>query len=399
MKIHGIRLLDHSPDLKQLIEEGYELEIKGGYALVHHIPYVTSSKKIDYGTLVCSLTLCGEATTRPSDHIMSFIGKMPCDKEGVEIASLVLDHQVRNYGDGIVIQHRFSNKPSEGYANYYEKFKRYAEIISAPAISMDSSVRVNTFKSWDTDYNSVFVYQDTNSSRAGIGAISEKMSGQKVAIVGLGGTGSYILDFMAKTPVSEIHLYDGDIFKQHNAFRAPGAVADATLEEYKKKVDHFTQVYSCMHTKIIPHSYYLTCSVMHELDPMTFVFVSMDCTQEKKDIIEYLLSKNIPFIDTGIGLSCINEKMGGLVRTTTILPDNVQKKEVVEKYIPLEVDPIEDIYKSNIQIAELNALNAVYAVINYKKYIGVYQDYRTNYHSVYSIDVGEIMNEDRVFNS
>ena len=32
----------------------------------------------------------------------------------------------------------------------------------------------------------------------------------KVAIVGLGGSGSYILDLIAKTPICEIHLYDGD---------------------------------------------------------------------------------------------------------------------------------------------------------------------------------------------
>jgi hypothetical protein len=32
-----------------------------------------------------------------------------------------------------------------------------------------------------------------------------------------------VLDFTAKTHVKEIHLFDGDTFFQHNAFRAPGA--------------------------------------------------------------------------------------------------------------------------------------------------------------------------------
>lgn len=35
-----------SPDLKRLRDEGYELEIKGAYALVHHVPYVNSRKEI-----------------------------------------------------------------------------------------------------------------------------------------------------------------------------------------------------------------------------------------------------------------------------------------------------------------------------------------------------------------
>lgn len=393
------KLLDHSPDLQKLIQEGYELEIRGGYALVHHIPYVTSSKDINYGTLVCSLTLKGEATTKPSDHIMSFVGEMPCDKNGKEITSLVLEHRVQNYGYGIVIQHRFSNKPNGGYPDYYEKFKRYADIISAPAMSLDKSVRVNTYKSWDTNTKSVFKYKDTNSCKAGICVVTEKLTGQRIAIIGLGGTGSYILDFLAKTPIDEIHLFDGDIFMQHNAFRAPGAASEEDLSKCEYKVKYLSRVYSNMHTNIIPHSYFITEDCMNELDTMTFVFVSMDCTQEKRDIIGYLLEKNIPFIDTGIGLNCVDEQIGGLVRTTTILPTDVKACTVVDKYIPLDADPEEDLYKSNIQIAELNALNAIMAVMNYKKFIGFYQDQRMNYQSVYSVDVGEIINANNDFES
>jgi hypothetical protein len=37
---------------------------------------------------------------------------------------------------------------------------------------------------------------------------------------GLGGTGSYILDLVSKTPVNEILLFDSDDFLQHNAFRS-----------------------------------------------------------------------------------------------------------------------------------------------------------------------------------
>ena len=35
-------------------------------------------------------------------------------------------------------------------------------------------------------------------------------AGWKVAVIGLGGTGSYLLDALAKCPVAEIHLYDDD---------------------------------------------------------------------------------------------------------------------------------------------------------------------------------------------
>jgi tRNA A37 threonylcarbamoyladenosine dehydratase len=50
----------------------------------------------------------------------------------------------------------------------------------------------------------------------------------------MGGTGSYILDLVAKTAVMEIHLFDGDDFNQHNAFRAPGAASLEDLEKHMK---------------------------------------------------------------------------------------------------------------------------------------------------------------------
>lgn len=38
------RLLDHSEDLRKLVNEGYELEVKGSYVMVHHVPYVTKTR-------------------------------------------------------------------------------------------------------------------------------------------------------------------------------------------------------------------------------------------------------------------------------------------------------------------------------------------------------------------
>src|SRR5207302_11190786 len=64
-----------------------------------------------------------------------------------------------------------------------------------------------------------------------IGALSERLSQETVSIIGVGGTGSYILDFVAKAPVREIRLFDEDEFLQHNAFRAPGA---PSLEELRE---------------------------------------------------------------------------------------------------------------------------------------------------------------------
>jgi len=66
-----------------------------------------------------------------------------------------------------------------------------------------------------TEEDSVFRYLDSASSRAGIRMANEKLELGKLAIVGLGGTGSYVLDLVAKAPVGEINLFDGDVRREH----------------------------------------------------------------------------------------------------------------------------------------------------------------------------------------
>ena len=112
----------------------------------------------------------------------------------------------------------FSNKPQGNYTDYYHKFTRYIQLLSAEAQAVDPTATAATFRKVAPDWHGVFNYADTNASRANITGLSDKFVDQRVGIVGLGGTGTYILDMVAKTPVKEIHLYDGDVFCQHNAF-------------------------------------------------------------------------------------------------------------------------------------------------------------------------------------
>ena len=69
---------------------------------------------------------------------------------------------------------------------------------------------------------SVFRYIDTASSRAGIGAITEKLKVRKAVAIAPMRTvpASAILDLVARTPAAEIQLFDGDQFGQHNASRS-----------------------------------------------------------------------------------------------------------------------------------------------------------------------------------
>lgn len=385
------QLINHSPDLKRLQDEGYELEVKGGYLLIHHIPYVNHLREVKYGILVSELSLANsQKAIKPSTHVINFIGEYPCNADG-SIITAIQHSNKQNLGNGIVVNFSFSNKPQSGYSDYFEKVSTYANIICSPAKSIDPLVTEKTFRIReniiDTD---VFQYIDTNSSRAKINLINEKVKGQKIAIIGLGGTGAYILDLLSKTPVSEIHLYDGDVFSQHNAFRSPGAAGKEDLDSVSSKVDYYSSQYSKIHQKISAHHRYVSKENMEDLLTMSHVFICIDNDISRKLIIQFLLKNNISFIDVGLGVNVLDDSLIGTVRVTT---GTHEKHNHLVDRIPFVNEDNND-YNTNIQIAELNCLNAVLAVIKWKKLCGFYQDLREEHYSTYSINVNQLTSDE-----
>lgn len=386
------QLINRSPDLKQLRDEGYNMAVKGGYLVVHRIPYVNCNKEIKYGMLVSKLTLSnGTQTSKPETHVIYFEGEHPCDKEGVEIIQIKHASSPQQLDEGVHVNHSFSNKPPNGYDNYYLQVKRYAEIISAPAKSIDDTVTETPFDVvFDEDADSVFQYLDTNSSRANINMINAKFKGQKIAIIGLGGTGAYILDLVAKTCVNEIHLFDGDEFLLHNAFRSPGAASNEVLETKPKKAEYYAGIYSNMHKHIIPHGYYVNEHNFDELNQMSYVFICIDRNATRKQVIEHLLKAKIPFIDVGLGVNTVDDFLIGTVRVTT---GTEFKSEHLDNRVPFGENDNNE-YGTNIQVADLNCLNGVMAVLKWKKMSGFYQDLENEHHSTYSINVAQLLNEE-----
>ena len=382
-------LINHSDDLKKLQNEGYEIDVKSGYGIVSHIPYLKANGEIDYGTLVSSIAFEGDKAKYNGDHVIYFSGDQPCNADGTEITQI--KHSDSNsILAGINVKRSFSNKPDENYKNYYEKFVNYINIISSRAIDKDNSVTARTFKNVVTEEESVFQYVDTNSSRAGIDNCNKKILNKKIAIIGLGGTGTYILDLVSKTNVKEIHLIDGDVFCQHNAFRSPGAASKEIFTKSLSKVSYFKEIYQNIHKNIIEHDIFINEENVNILKDMDFVFISIDSGIARNLIVDYLVSEKIPFIDTGIGLQNINDTINGLIRTTVFDKNNYDR---ISAYIDFDEDG-DDVYNTNIQIAECNALNATIAVIEWKKYFNIYENANSKCQNVYSIEMGEIVHED-----
>jgi hypothetical protein len=386
------QLVNHSPDLRRLRDEGYDVEIRLNYLLVKQVPYVTTDKVVARGTLVSDLSTSGSTTAPNPNHVVWFVGSIPCDNDGHELHAIINQRGTLPIGEDLQASCTFSSKPAEGYPDYYEKMTSYVNMLLGYARAIDPSVTAKMFPPHPTDDNeSVFCYLDSASSRAQISAITEKLKLGKVAIVGLGGTGSYILDLIAKTPIEQIHLYDRDTFYTHNAFRAPGAASIRELDAAPKKVEYFQRKYTLLHRHIVAHPMHIDASNSEELREMDFVFLAIDTGPSKKYIIKKLEEFNIPFIDTGMGIGQISNSLGGLVRTTTSAPG--QRQHIWERLS--FADEEEDEYERNIQTADLNALNAVMAVIKWKKLFGFYTDLEQEYSSTYTIDGNHLLNEDQ----
>lgn len=387
-------LISRSLDLKRLRDEGYEVEVRGNYLLVHSVPYVNAQRQVAFGSLVSELTLGGDVTVRPQTHVIYFTGDQPCNKDGTAIQQIVHQNTTQQLLPGLTIRHSFSNKPANGYANYYEKMTRYADILCSVAKAVDQNVDARTFKPIESSGNdTVFRYIDTASSRAGTSMIAGRVAGQRLAIVGLGGSGSYVLDFVAKTPVLEIHLFDDDLFLQHNAFRSPGAASIEELRRQLKKVEYFSETYNQMRMGIVPHPVRLDDANVQALNGFDFVFVCVDRGSVRKVVLDWLIGHEIPFVDVGMGVETTpDNKLFAVCRTTA---GTAERTVHIPSRVPLADADVDGAYTQNIQIAELNALNAAFAVIKWKKLAGVYEDSDHEHHSTYSTNFHLLTSEER----
>src|SRR5713101_6445670 len=166
------QLIDRSSDLKKLRDEGFDLEIRSGHLLVKDVPYVTPTREVKLGMIVTPLTLAGDRTTIPSDHVVDFAGETPCDNLGVPLKRIIIESANRQLATDLAVDHKFSSKPLPPgvYRDYYEKVTAYVAILEGFARAIDSSASARTFPVVrEDDSDSAFTYVDTATSRAGIG--------------------------------------------------------------------------------------------------------------------------------------------------------------------------------------------------------------------------------------
>jgi hypothetical protein len=83
--------------------------------------------------------------------------------------------------------------------------------------------------------------------------------------------------------------------------------------------------------------------------------------------------------------------LGGILRVTT---STSAQRDHLRKRGAFSDSDARNEYATNMQIAELNALNAALAVIKWKKLVGFYQDLDFEHNCTYTIGGNILRNED-----
>ncbi|MBN9158131.1 ThiF family adenylyltransferase [Microbacterium sp.] len=355
-------------DYTRLLDEGYDVQLIEGYLLVNDVPYVTAEKTVQRGSLIMPAALAGDTLTTPPDHTTHFGGAEPCDADGRALSKIINSAQHNEFLPGRPTDFYFSAKPPAGnYANYYDKVTTYVELVGRWALLIDPRATARTYpvREADTD-DAPFVYRDSASSRAGVAGLNTVFTGLRIAIVGLGGTGSHILDLVAKTPVAEIHLYDGDVFLNHNAFRAPGAADVRDLRGQPNKAEYWAVQYSRLKRGITAHPVFFERGTVAEVSSFDFVFLALDDGSDREGIANALEEAGVAFIDVGMGITDTGSGLTGILRVSLSTPE-------ARIHVPA-CGTTPDEYARNIQISDLNAVNAALAVIQWKRHLGFYAD-------------------------
>lgn len=380
-------------DLARLLDDGYEVVVQQGHLIVRHIPYVTTDGTVAYGFLTYPVTMAGDTIVSGTDHRIWLGAATPCDEHGRPLT--IANPEVHPVTSTESANYMLSSKPGpEGYADEYSKVVTYARIVSQHAQAVDPTVTPTPGAAYQhVDDDSRFRYRDTASSRAGLATINTRFHGHRVVVVGLGGTGSYIADQLAKTEIDSLLLVDGDTFENHNAFRAPGAPSIDQLRARINKATYFATTYSQMHANVQAEPRFLdTDNIDTVLGGATFVFLASDDAVSKAPTVAWLEAHDVPFIDVGMGVEEVDGHLTGLLRLTISVPGH--RDHVAQRNLIPGAAPGVDDYGRNIQTADLNALNAVLAVIRFKQFIGYYASYEPAGFVTYSTFTNQVANED-----
>ena len=382
--------IGHDINVQRLVSEHYTVIIDGGFLIVENVPYISAPNTISRGAIICAYREVDGVAQMDGDHTVYFTWTVPCQADVTSLELALVADKTPTIVAGRQTLCRLSNKPDpigDMLSNYHTKMTHYIRKLGSHARAVDPGVSATSEGSFQSRIRqSVFHYPNGAIARGGLEAYDRKLHLNKIAIIGLGGTGSYILDALAKTAVTEIHLYDSDTIEPHNAYRLPGALTIEQAHSDLLKTDYLASEYSNFRVGIISHPVKIDEANIHELNDCEFVFIAIDHGPSRRLISEHLLKKGISFIDVGIGVDKVSDTTQLHARTrTSLIYDNQRTVN-----LPVADDSTEAVY-NNIQLVELNAINAMMAVIRYKQHLGFYTDEVNSHELKYKVSLNKII--------
>lgn len=364
-------LASRNPFIDSLVKQGYDVGFINAHLIIFGVPYLNAAGELKYLDMISPLDLREEnLIDRPSDHKVYFAGEMPCNVDGQKIAAGFGD-EARTVSDQIVGTRFLSSKPQglRQYDSIKEKITQYLDLISFPATYKYPGVTPRrALQKHLEEALSPLKFPDALSAREGVVGLSHKLRGCKVAIIGCGGTGSYVLDYLAKTHLEEIHLFDDDIVHVHTLFRLPGVYGERHLG--LNKVDALAEAYGHFHGGIKPHVERVEQNNINCLAGFDFLFVCVDDGPSRQLIAESCHNASVAFVDVGMGLNKGANGLYGFVRTAGGGHGDFDRLNGTQ-HLPAQNAHDRD-YRNQPQIAELNALNAAMAVIRFKQHMGFF---------------------------
>lgn len=180
--------------------------------------------------------------------------------------------------------------------------------------------------------------------------------GEKVGVIGLGGVGAWIADFVSKADVERITAWDPDVVEARNVIRMPGGNAAEYLG--KPKATWFEDTYSRLRTGVKGHHQEVrTTNVQEVARQLTFAFIAVDDEDAREEISEGLNKMRVPFIDVGLSISREIVRLAVAMRATVGREDTSEWRRA----IPRTGSEGQQLY-GRVELADTSALAAAFSV-------------------------------------
>ncbi len=188
---------------------------------------------------------------------------------------------------------------------------------------------------------------------------------ERVAIVGLGGVGAWIADFVVKADPQEVHGWDYDRLEPKNILRMPGGlIPNAWIG--RSKADWFQETYSLIHSRVYGHNVRVLSEDVHEVAARaTFAFVAVDDAKARMMVCDALANAGIPFVVAGLSLVRKDTRVRVSMRIVTAHSDVSSWREA----IPQVGQAGQDDYGS-LDLPEAYSMAAAWAVQSWRKMRG-----------------------------